>query len=288
MKKYSLLAIIFIAFGCSTQAQRHEIGGSLGIPNIIGDIGKTSYIQISPDNFPKAVPISIGALYRYNFNSRQSLRFNLVYNRVYFDDQYASEDYRTERDLHGKNDIIEASILFEYNFFDINDERKFATSPYIFGGIAAIGSRDPKYTIDNVARKDNSGNPIPPASPTDFNTFVTTKYSPTFQWGIPFGVGYKIKFNYQWNLSFEIGVRYTSTDNLDYSAEPTTKFTTNIDPALVNSPLFQGGIDQEVERRKAAIIGEHQTGNTYKSNDWFVVTGINLTYSFGRPPCYCH
>ncbi|MDR3273385.1 MAG: DUF6089 family protein [Flavobacteriaceae bacterium] len=287
MKKYFLFTIILFAFCFKVNAQRHEIGGSLGVPNIIGDIGKTGYIQAIPDDIKNGLPFSIGALYRFNFNNRQGVRLNLVYNRVYFNDKYAAEDYRYKRGLHGKNDIFEASILFEYNFFDINNEQKSASSPYIFGGIAAVGSRDPKYTIDNVERKDSQGNPLPPAYPNDFDTFLTTKNSSAFSWGIPFGIGYKIKFNYNWNLSFEIGARYTATDNLDFSAEQTSKFTTNIDPALVSSPLYEGGIDQEIERRKSAIIGEHQTGNLFKSNDWYVVTGINLTYSFGRPPCFC-
>lgn len=284
MRKIFLLTAILISFMATVNvnAQRHELGISLGKANIIGDIGKTEYIELFPMDVDR-IPISIGALYRLNINNRQSLRFNLIYNRVYFDDDRASEDYRYKRKIADKNQIIEASALFEYYFFDINDIKKTGSSPYIFGGIAAYASNDRKYKITHDLYKNANGTPKYPSSPIDFDTQSSFDESLKVDFSIPFGVGYKIKFNYNWLLAFEIGARYTFQDNLDYSALKTDKFKINTNSYLLDAPYID-----EVNKRNAEIIGKHQTGNTFKSNDWYLVWGINLTYTFGRPPCYCN
>ncbi|MGM5631551.1 DUF6089 family protein [Apibacter raozihei] len=283
MRKYFLLAT-FIITSCLMLlfAQKHEIGISIGKANIIGDIGKSNYIELFPMDMER-LPISIGALYRLNLNNRQSLRFNLIYNRVFFDDYEASEDYRYTRGLAGDNTIIEASAVFEYYFFDINDIKRSGSSPYIFGGIAAYASNDLDFKINHDTYYNADGSPRTPVSPTDFQTIVDTKKSNRFDFSIPFGVGYKFKFNYNWLVSFEVGARYTLQDNLDYSAIETNKFEINTSP-LLNEPAYES----EIGKRNAEIIGRHQTGNTFKSNDWYLIWGFNITYTFGRPPCYCY
>ncbi len=278
MKKFFLLAIIMIISNfMPVSAQKHELGISLGEANIIGDIGRSDYIQLFPMSMDR-LPISIGALYRFNLNNRQSLRFNLIYNKVYFDDDYASEDYRYNRLLSGDNTIIEASAMFEYYFFNINDIKRSGSSPYIFGGVGAYASEDRDFTITHELTNNR-----PPTSPTDFSTETSYKKSMKFDFSIPFGVGYKFKMHWNWLLSFEVGARFTFQDNLDYSAIPTDKFTINTAPTLQDL-VYQ----DEIGRRNAEIIGKYQTGNTFKSNDWYMVFGINLTYTFGRPPCYCY
>lgn len=73
---------------------------------------------------------------------------------------------------------------------------------------------------------------------------------------IPMTVGVKTNIIDHWVLGFEVGARYTFTDNVDGS-NPDNK---NL------QPLKFGNIN---------------------SNDWYVFTGITLTYTFGNKPCYC-
>jgi hypothetical protein len=77
-------------------------------------------------------------------------------------------------------------------------------------------------------------------------------YKPFNTFSIPFGLGYKTKLVGQFALAFELGMRYTFQDNLDYNHHS---------------------------------IPELQFGNP-NNNDWYMFTGINLVYTFGRPPCY--
>jgi len=71
---------------------------------------------------------------------------------------------------------------------------------------------------------------------------------------IPMVLGYKATLTRFISLGFEIGARYTFTDNIDGS-----------------NPSGAGG--------------ENYTFGNLNSNDWYVFSGITLTFAFGRAPC---
>ena len=76
------------------------------------------------------------------------------------------------------------------------------------------------------------------------------------QFAIPMIVGIKTNIAENFILGAEIGARYTLTDNLD-----------GTNPKNENLiPLRFGNQD---------------------SNDWYVFSGVTLTYTFGNKPCYC-
>jgi len=282
MKKIAV--VTFLIFVINTAfSQKHELGASFGHANLIADIGKTNYIQPFPEYLtPSLIDFSVGILYRFNLNPRQSLRFNFIYNTIRFSDNQAREDYRTARKKRATNDIIEASAMFEYNFFDINDEVKFAQTPYIFAGIGAMLYNDRLYKIQHTFNRDANEDIVAPLSDTDFVTTTIPEKDLKSGFSVPFGIGYKIKFDYNWVLSAEIGVRFTATDRLDYSVSQPEQYTTTIEDGL--DTFFN--VSQEIDNRNIEILKSNQTGNII-STDWYVITGVNLTYTFGRPPCAC-
>ncbi|SMC33460.1 type IX secretion system protein PorG [Cellulophaga tyrosinoxydans] len=73
---------------------------------------------------------------------------------------------------------------------------------------------------------------------------------------IPMTVGFKYRLNQFFILGAEVGARYTFTDNLDFSYPDDP----NLEPLNV------------------------EFGNIF-SNDWYVFSGITLTYTFRRNPC---
>lgn len=85
-----------------------------------------------------------------------------------------------------------------------------------------------------------------PAGSRQYNYESKTAYA------IPFGIGYKTKLVYDFAIAFEIRARYTFEDDIDYNNQE------------INSLNF---------------------GNP-DSNDWYMLTGVSIVYSFGRPPCY--
>ncbi len=84
-------------------------------------------------------------------------------------------------------------------------------------------------------------------------------YGEAISFAIPMVVGYKATLTPNVMVGFEIGARYTFTDNLDGS-NPKKENTDN------ESLKF---------------------GNT-NNDDWYVFSGITVTFAFGRKPCYCN
>lgn len=79
----------------------------------------------------------------------------------------------------------------------------------------------------------------------------------SWAFGIPMVLGFKVTLTDQIVLGAEVGARYTFSDELD------------------------GSFPEAVELRDYAF------GNL-NNNDWYTFTGITLTYTFGRNPCYCN
>ena len=104
------------------------------------------------------------------------------------------------------------------------------------------------YTGISVANHDNYF--------FDQNGEYTSENTSSWAYGIPMVLGYKTNISNHLVLAAEIGARYTFSDELDGSVP-------------------------DAEFRE-----QFSFGNT-NSNDWYVFSGITLTYTFGRRPCYC-
>ena len=298
MKKNRYLFIAIFLGSLFAFAQRHEIGIQLGTSNLVGDIGKTNYINPKPNHLSnlanEGIPFYGAIMYRMNFNPYQSIRFRFAYNHVQFNDKYAQELYRKNRSLNGSNSIYELSAIFDYNFFPVNDQQKSLLSPYIFGGLSGIIFSTPQVTLYNDFKRDPlSGEAINPNSPTDFDTSVSTKStSSKFSLAIPFGVGLKYKFNYSWAIFGEFMFRPTVSDEIDYSNYDKTsvKLAYNKDileaPNSYRSLLQTGEYLVEAKKRADEFTKNNAVGNT-NSKDWVNTISLGVSYSFGRPPCYC-
>lgn len=88
------------------------------------------------------------------------------------------------------------------------------------------------------------------------NGVQTSENSSSWAFGIPMTLGYKATFIDNIIFGIEIGARYTFSDNLDGSLPE--------DPSNY----------------------QYRFGNI-NNDDWYVFSGITLTYTFGENPCYC-
>ncbi len=91
----------------------------------------------------------------------------------------------------------------------------------------------------------------------DINGVLTSENTNSWAYGIPIVAGFKTTITHHFILAFEIGARYTFSDEIDGS----------VPDAKSLQPLSFGNLN---------------------SNDWYVFTGITLTYTFGQKPCYCY
>lgn len=275
----NLFLLIFGLFFSLSYSQRHEIGIFIGAPNIIGDIGKDNFINpMGVSGFTtkasERIPFALGGIYRFNFNPHMGFRLNALYGKAIGSDLVSAENYKKERGYTYKNNIIEGSLIFEYNFFDINDFYGRKHSPYIFAGLGAFMHDKLLYKVDHSFTRDENGVIMDPPS---IYTEIQTSAEKETKFTLPFGAGYKYKYR-NFVISAEVGFRYTKSDNLDYSFANEKDFTFNVEPGL--------DLDQ-VELLNTNIIKSRQVGNT-SNNDWYVFTGLTLTYTFGRPPCFCY
>ena len=83
-----------------------------------------------------------------------------------------------------------------------------------------------------------------------------TSLGGSWNFAIPMVVGYKIVIGENLIFALELGARYTFTDNLDGSFPKDD----------TNGNLAFGNINND---------------------DWYMFTGVTVTYSFGRKPCFC-
>jgi len=90
------------------------------------------------------------------------------------------------------------------------------------------------------------------------NTNELEEYGETTDIAVPIIFGVKMSLTPKLILAAEVGARYTFTDNLDGSSPVRSKDFDNLKFGNLNN------------------------------NDWYVFSGITLTYAFGRKPCYCN
>ena len=289
---FSIMAALLLSF--FVKAQRYEIGVQLGISNLVGDIGNTSYVLQKPilnDITTYGIPFYGGIVYRMNFNPYQTLRFNVGYSHIQFKDSEAKENYRRNRNLSGTNSIYEADALFEYNLFPVNDEQKSLLSPYIFGGLGGMIASVAQAQLNFDFNRDPNGNAIRPNSQNDFVYNQSYSQSQSFTMSIPFGVGLKYKYNYNWAVFGEFMFRPTFSDGIDYSviSSKDVKATYNkdiLDSSGKKSLLQSDPYFAATKQVEADFIKNRQIGNI-NSKDWVNSITLGVSYSFGRQPCYC-
>lgn len=77
--------------------------------------------------------------------------------------------------------------------------------------------------------------------------------SSSWAYGIPITLGFKTNILGNFIIGIEVGARYTFSDNIDGS--------------LPDNQQYQYG--------------------NINNNDWYVISGFTLSYTFGEKPCYC-
>lgn len=143
---------------------------------------------------------------------------------------------------------IERDYEFDTSIFEISAGMEFTFFDF---DLHAIDTKGTPYLYSGITLANHD------------NYYYTTSgeyvSEDTSSWalGIPIVLGYKTRIADQFVLAGEIGARYTFSDELD------------------------GSTPDSKDRESLAF------GNT-NNTDWYMFTGITLTYTFGRRPCYCN
>ena len=88
------------------------------------------------------------------------------------------------------------------------------------------------------------------------NNMLIDEKTKSNAYGIPITLGFKTTLINQIVIAVELGARYTFSDEID-------------------------GSKPDSEENQIARFGN------FNNNDWYMFSGLIITYTFGRKPCYC-
>ncbi|GAB4024993.1 type IX secretion system protein PorG [Spirosoma gilvum] len=198
------LVLVGLFISLSAQAQKFEIGGSLG--------GMLSKNDVTPFLNPRFISPAIGGFLRYNVSRSFSMRLGGSIGKFRGEDSYSNNSFQQARNYSFKTNINELFLDVEYNFLNYKPAPKAKNwTPYIFGGLGLC-----KFNNDVI----RAGGVV------------------TY----PLGIGVKYEIKRPWSIGLEFGTRFTRNDYLDGLGDLTFgKATTKItqgNPSLTDSYTY--------------------------------------------------
>lgn len=265
MNKF-LLLILFSGLGLSYFAQnqnfrsRSDLGVFVGGGYYVGDLNELKHFNNSN--------LSLGGIFRYNLNSRVSLRANFTYTTLEADDADATNPVLVNRNLSFKSEIYEFATGIEFNYLPYHTgHSKYKISPYFFVEMGFF-NMNPKTNYQGnwielqTLGTEGQGTEL---SSKDF-------YSKT-QFCLPLGVGCKFSLAKNISLNLEYGLRKTFTDYIDDVGSG--RYIDRNALSEINGPLVG-----ELSNRSLDGSAYGKRGNS-STKDWYFLFGGILTYRLG-------
>lgn len=283
MKLYSLkksckilyLIVLLSLYSPFVFSQEKEFGVWAGTAVFLGDL--------NPNLSFKNARVGTGTFFRYNFNTRMSIRAGVNYAFLQAKDIYQKRyPYLQHRNLNFSSQIIEVGAVYEINFFSYSTYGAMKSknwTPYIFGGASLFyynpttKLNDNKYRLEYVGTEGQKSANIP----------NRTKGYNSYAFAIPFGMGIKYALNQNWALNFEVSSRYAFTDFLDD--------VSGVYPNINEINYYENGVnigellyDRSTEVGTKTGITNKQRG-TSSDKDRFLFVGVTLTYTIFETKC---
>ena len=127
----------------------------------------------------------MGAIWRYNFHSRNSVRLNAVYNTLSGNDLNFEDELRQTRAASFNNAGVDVAAAWEFNFLPYKTAfRKTKYSPYVTAGVG-------------------------------YNLILSSDVQSDSHFTIPFGLGFKFNITNKLSGGIENTFRKTYNDRLD-------------------------------------------------------------------------
>ena len=176
-----ILGILFFAISTTAFSQtKAELGFFGGVAYYLGDI--------NPNKQFYSNSVALGGIYRYNFNSRYSLRAGMLFSGLSGEDKDFDNSYQKARGASFDTDLVDLSLQVEFNFQPFWSPKKSKSQimvPYVTAGIGYI-------------------------APSSTSSSFT----------IPMGLGLKTNLGGRWTAALEWSFRKSFTDELDHLDDP--------------------------------------------------------------------
>jgi hypothetical protein len=203
------------------KTHRQEITLGLGASNFLGELGGRDRIG-SPfiwDLELSQTRPAVNLSYRYYLARKQSLRLNFNYGILAGNDNLTKEDFRHNRNLHFKSNVLELAVLYElhlyreelghiYDLRGVKGTKATRVGFYFFGGIGGF-YYEPQAQFNNVwvklrpLRTEGQGLPDGPDEYSNIGLCI------------PMGVGVRKAFNKHLSGGIELQYTKTFTDYID-------------------------------------------------------------------------
>ena len=263
MQKICIFIVIAMSLHPFAQAQKYTDMGVLGgVTYYIGDLNpKTPFMMAKP---------AYGFLIRQNFNSRVSLRAQVLRGTVAGDD--ATSKANLQRNLNFESTITEAGVQLEVNFFEYYIGSKLhPITPFLFGGASM-------FFFKPIGTVNGSSVELQPLTTEGQNSPYNL-----YAFSMPFGLGVKYSISKLMGIGAEWGMRKTTTDYLDDVSKTYYLDLAGKNPA--NASTKELASDPTLTHNAGM-----QRGNS-RDTDWYSFAGITLTVKirmFGKERCLDH
>lgn len=207
MLRRLLIPFLLLLATPAAQAQLFYSGTEYGLI-----LGGSQYFGDLNDNYGFSYVRPAGGIYiRQHLNPYISVRGQLTYTKLGYDDAFNSNIYQKTRNLSFRTDLVEVAAQAEFNFV------KFATgepstrfAPYLTVGVGAFFS-DPYTTFGDQRRYLK---PLGTEGQNLGDDYKARRYHRVAA-SFPIGAGFKYWIRPGLNLGFEITDHLTTTDYID-------------------------------------------------------------------------
>ena len=293
-----LLAFCQVGQIAFAQAPRTiEVGPHFGGTAYVGDLNV--WRGLGEWNWKKLhqLDYDLGALVRYNPNSRWAFRLDYSYLKVNAFDPVTA--WRPESMLQFRSTVHDLSLMVEFNFLDYYTGKSGSEiSPYLFAGVSGFMFKcRPLYTeyvLDgqSVTVPDDfylNGDDVN----TDYfyeNTTSGSQITPAvknnYSFSIPFGIGCKLSLTKHLATSLEWRMHYTFTDYLDDVSGvygPDDQHVLLLKDGTIGNGAHEGpNVVFDFTDPTGRFKEGDQRGNSM-SKDWFGMVNLSFTWKFVIP-----
>jgi len=252
-----------------------EIGIFLGASNYEGTL------EEKPINYNYTLP-GYGAMVRYNFTNKFSMRFGMDYGTIEDADSAATSSWRNQRNLSFKTTILDGYVAGEYYFATWSNHRKVFSQLYVFGGVGSFHFNPQAlyngtwYNLQPLHTEGQGTQEYPNREPYSLNQVY-----------IPFGLGARFTLSPTWFLNFEFRANKTFTDYLDDASQT---YASPDELLQYGGPIAVALANRTAERFPQYADKDYtgtQRGENKVRDDWFYFTGFTLCHSL-KPKRHCY
>lgn len=267
--------VLFIGFIVFCQlgllAQYSEVGFHAGSSYYIGDLNPYEHFTHYPQ-------IGAGAFVRVNLTDRHAFKFNFLYTQVEAHDAESQNEWRRNRNLHFRSEVVELSAVLEINFlsYEVGDRGRPYT-PYVFGGLAY-------FRMNPTAEFNGRWVELHPLGTEGQNSPGAQNTYRLGQFAIPFGMGFKFNISGRVSMALEYGFRKLFTDYLD---DVSGVYANPDDLLEFSGPAAVQLADRSLSPGQPGNGNTGMTRGSPDTNDWYAYSNLSISIRLGPTRIKC-